>query len=146
MMCRSKGLQSAGLMSLMLTGCGVEGTWVTRSVQPPEAQKHFDLACATFKSDMSFEATAKEGDKTVKARGTYDYDPWRRQLTLKTGGKELNYKASVWWMKELRVQKKMPDGKLITSTMDKRDKCPEPVVCPLCAKCPTCSRKLNTGG
>ena len=118
------------LGTMLLCGCGgqdLQGSWVMRDVQPPEGKKHYNLAKVTFKKDNTFESTAiKDGEKVI-SKGTYKYDLFKKQLTLKTKGKELQYMACVWWGNELRVEKKMPDGTKITAYMDRpknTKKCP----------------------
>jgi hypothetical protein len=111
-------IASSALILTLVAGCGVQGTWVTRDVQPPEAAKEFNLTRVTFKPDMSFEATAKENGKVTEHKGTYAYDEWTKTLTVSADGKERKYTACTWWFgKELRIEKKMEDGQMMKATL-----------------------------
>ena len=141
-------LVGLSMMSIVATGCGVEGSWVTRDVQPPEAKAAFNLIRVTFKPDMSYVAKAEKGGEPTDLKGTYAYDPWTKKLTLKTAGKERDYTAAAWWFgKELRIEKKMPDGKMMKATLrscqgDKAcEKCPHSETCQCKKTCPSDTEK-----
>jgi len=125
---RHQIIPAALLCLFVLTGCGIQGSWIMRDIKPPEARKYFNLAKATFNEDMTFEAvTVKDGQKST-SKGTYKYDNWTRKLTLYTNDKELEYSAIPWWIDMLRVEKKMPDGGKVTMTMTKPEnikRCPK---------------------
>ncbi len=120
---------------LSSAGCGVEGNWVAREVQPGGGDPNAQWVRASFNADQSFTAVAKRDRKEVESRGTYAYNPWTRELTMKTrDDRELHYAAQVWWGRELRLEKQMKD-QTITVVMDRGPDCPR------CAQCPVCSGK-----
>jgi hypothetical protein len=125
----------ASSLLLPAAGCGVEGNWVARDVQPAGGDPHYNWVRASFNPDQSFTAVAKQNGKEVESKGTYAYNPWTHALTLKTrDSKELHYTAQVWWGNELRVQKQMKD-QTVTVVMDRGSDCPR------CAQCSQCSSK-----
>src|SRR5690606_15188963 len=105
---------------LSLTGCGmttVQGNWVLRDVTPPEATGHFDIAEARLNPDGTYIAKVRRGDRVETARGTYTYEDWGRQLTLRSGGVERTYTATIWFGVHMRVEGQTPDGKPLTAVL-----------------------------
>jgi hypothetical protein len=102
---------------LLLAGCGVEGNGELRDVNPPEGIGHFDMAAATFKPDNTYVARLRKTDRTEISRGTYEYDGWRRALTLRSHGVERTYKATIWLWMQMRVEGTTPSGKPMTAVM-----------------------------
>ncbi|UCD29123.1 MAG: hypothetical protein JSV03_01165 [Planctomycetota bacterium] len=122
---------------MLITGCGpqiLQGSWVTREVHPPSGQKHYNLAKVTFNKDMTFESVSIKNSQKTISKGTYEYDIWKKQLTLHTKGKELTYSACVWWGDELRVEKTISDTKKITLFMNRPQSA---------KKCPHCGAVLE---
>lgn len=111
-----------------LAGCGLQGNWELRNVTPSEATGHYDIAAATLNPDHTYVARIRKGDRTEISRGTYDYDPWTRRLTLRSGGKERGYTATLWLGMQMNVECQTPEGKLMTAVMvrSKETVSPEP--------------------
>lgn len=108
------------LCLLPLAGCGMSGmrgNWVLKEVTPAEATGHYDIAAATFNADCTYVAKVRKGDRTEISRGTYDYDPWSRKLTLRTGGVERSYRATIWLGLQMNVETQTPEGKPLTAVM-----------------------------
>lgn len=96
---------------VLLAGCGVEGNWELRDVDPPEAIAHFDMTAVTFKPDNTYVARLRKSDCTEISRGTYDYDDWTRQLTMRSYGVERNYKTTLLFGLQMRIEDTTPAGK-----------------------------------
>lgn len=110
------------LCLLPLAGCGMtgmRGNWVLKEVHPADATGYYDLAAATFHADCTYVARVRRGDRTELSRGTYDYDPWSRRLTLRSGGKERSYTATIWLGLQMNVQTQTPEGKPLTAIMSR---------------------------
>lgn len=122
------GLWLLGL--LPLAGCGMQGglvgNWELRDVRPPEATGHYDIAAATFNSDNTYLAKVRQGDRTETTRGTYSYDRWYRRLTLRSGGKERSYTATVWFGLQMNVEARTPEGKPLTAIMARSNEAVQP--------------------
>jgi len=112
---RKRGLWLPGLM--LLAGCGVEGNWELRDVNPPEAIAHFDMTAVTLKPDNTYVARLRKTDRTETARGTYEYDDWTRKLTLRSYGVERNYKATLLLGLQMRIEDTTPAGKPMTAVL-----------------------------
>jgi hypothetical protein len=117
-----------------LAGCGLEGglrgNWELRNVTPPEATGHYDIAAATFNPDCTYVAKIRKNDRTEISRGTYDYDQWYRRLTLRSGGVERTYTATVWFGMQLNVETQTPEGKPMTAIMKRTREAVVPEVAP----------------
>ena len=109
------GIWLTGL--LLLAGCGVEGNWELRDVNPPEGLGHFDIAAVTFKPDNTYVARLTKADRTEISRGTYEYDDWRRSLTMRSHGIERSYRATIWFWLQLRIEDVTTAGKPITAIL-----------------------------
>ena len=114
------GFWLAGL--LLLAGCGVEGNWELRDVNPPEGIGHFDIAAATFKPDNTYVARLRKAEHVEISRGTYEYDDWHRKLTMRSHGVERTYKATIWLWMQLRVEDLTSAGKPIIAIMARSGK------------------------
>lgn len=114
------GYWLAGL--LLMTGCGVEGNWELRDVRPPEGIGSFDIAAVTFKPDNTYVARLRKTDHTELSRGTYEYDDWRRILTLRSHGVERTYTATVWLLWQMNVESQTSAGKPLTAIMARSNK------------------------
>ena len=120
-------------------GCGgIEGTWVAQLSETPQPRHHYRLLEATFNKDMTFETRADELGKTINARGTYKYDPWEKQLTLKADGKEQTYAAWRWGGKELRIERTGANNQTETFSLVRKGPCP------WCANCAFCQKPGDT--
>jgi hypothetical protein len=113
---------------LLLAGCGVEGNWELRDVRPPEGIGSFDIAAVTFKHDNTYVARLRKADHTEISRGTYEYDDWRRVLTMRSHGVERTYTATIWLLLQMNVQSQTAAGTPLTAMMARSSKVvtPEP--------------------
>lgn len=108
------------LWLLPLAGCGMtgmRGNWVLKEVIPAEAIGHYDIAAVTFNPDCTYVAKVRKGDRTEVRRGTYDYDPWSRKLTLRSGGVERSYTATLWLGLQINVKTQTPEGEPLTAIL-----------------------------
>jgi hypothetical protein len=105
-----------------LAGCGVQGNWELRDVRPEQAAGCFDIAAATFNPDCTYVARLRKGDRTEVSRGTYDYDPWSRRLTLRSYGVERSYITTIWLGMQLNVESQTPEGKPMAAVMARTNK------------------------
>jgi hypothetical protein len=111
------------LLLLAAAGCGVEGNWRMKSVMPRVGHEGLTVARASFYPDHSFEAVMVEDCKTIKSKGTYEYDAWHDTLTLVTGGKTVVYKAFRKSCVRLKLEECSDDGEVITVVMKQYEKC-----------------------
>jgi len=146
-------------LSFALVGCSqhhpdsnpmrpLQGTWVTRSIRPPEYHNSFGLACISFHSDDTFDAVVREDNRTLRIRGDYAYDPWSNVLTLRPADQpERTYRAVVWWMNELVIEQSLRGGRVARTTLERGDSCPaDRDGCEFCAQCPACQAKRRAAG
>ena len=124
------------LLSLVAAaGCGgLEGTWVAQLGDTRAPKRHYQLLEATFNDDMTFETRANELGKTVNVRGTYKYDAWRNELTLKADGKEQTYAAWQRGAKELRIERTGANNQTKTFHLVRKGPCTWCANCAFCQK------------
>jgi len=119
-------------------GCGVTGDWVLQEVRPPSAKRHFNISRINFQGDLNFTVTAAgEDNKQIESKGTYTYNEWTRELNLRMGAKELSYTAMLWWMSELRLERKLDDGNKMEARFQQA-----PKKLASGSICPTCGQKI----
>jgi hypothetical protein len=127
----------AGLTMLICGfGCGLKGDWVLENVRPESAKQHFNISRISFEDDSTFAVVAlgEDGQK-AESKGTYKYNDWTQTLTLRMGAKELEYKALIWWMKELRMERELSDGnKMEARFLRAPDKPASGSICPTCGQ------------
>jgi hypothetical protein len=126
----------------------IEGTWVTRSIRPPEFHSRFGLACISFHSDRTFDAVVRDGGQTRRVRGYYLHDAWANTLKLRFADEQEHaYRAVVWWMRELVLEQTERGGIVVRTTMERGDACPaDRDGCEFCAQCPACQAKRRAAG
>lgn len=117
-------------------GCGVTGNWMLEEVRPSSAKQHFNISRIDFRDDLTFTVTAVgEEGRQIESKGTYTYSDWTRQLKMRMGAKELEYTAVIWWMSELRLERKLDDGNTMEARFQKAaDKPVSGSVCPTCGQ------------
>ena len=117
-------------------GCGVTGDWVLQDVRPSSAKQHFNISRINLQDDLNFTVTAAgEDDRQIESKGTYTYNEWTRELSLRMGAKELTYTAMVWWMSELKLERKLDDGnKMEARFQQASDKPASGSICPTCGQ------------
>ena len=127
-------------MLSVFAGCGgIEGDGKLSRVEPLEARRHYNIARATFHEDNTFTAIAEEDGQNLTTRGSYNYNRWKGELTLRYGAKELTYDAGALMPKELRLKTKLADGRTMTAVLLKQEGCQR------CRDCPMCSKAIEEG-
>lgn len=104
---------------LVLTGCGINGTWTLQTVEPDEARGQFKLAEVTFNDDGTYTAQADYANDEETSTGTWTYKA--DTLTLHTdSGKTLEYDAELCEMCNTLKVCKEEHGQMVTATMKRK--------------------------
>ena len=135
-------LYLSGILAVMfVAGCGsIKGSWMLCQYQPYLEKQDYRISKATFYPNNSFEAVAFKGDKMIKSKGMYDYNPCSKDLILMTGDKCICYKACLDGSKKLLVTTCGPDCIVTTAVMVKYNRCPPCLPCSPCMPVKPCSR------
>lgn len=127
---------AATLAILLSGGCGVQGDWALKRVEPAGGNEDFTVARASFYGDHSFEALTVRDGRTVKAKGTYDYCACRDELTLHMGERTRVLRAFRKSCVRLNLRDVRKDGEPVTVVMrrvaryDRHAECRDGCCCP----------------
>lgn len=112
-----------GVVTLLVVGCGITGTWKTVKVAPADALEYVPFQMVTFAEDGQYSATHQHGNEVRTTTGSYTWT-WGKLTVTPHEGEARRYPGHYNGFTRQLVLSHEVDGQKITTTLEKQEDLP----------------------